>query len=55
MNSYSDNSDYRYSDTDIFLSNTNINMIFNLESNTDTNMNTDNYSDPNIFEIRISR
>jgi hypothetical protein len=30
-------------DTDIFLANTNMNMIFNLKLNTD--MNTDNYSE----------
>jgi hypothetical protein len=39
-------------DTDNFLSNTNKNTVFNLEPDTDTN--TDNYPDPDIFEIRIS-
>jgi hypothetical protein len=39
-------------DTDNFLSDMNMNMVFNLEP--DTYMNTDNYQDPDIFEIRIS-
>jgi hypothetical protein len=38
---------YRY-----FLSDTNMDTVFNLEPDTDTN--TDNYPDPDIFEIRIS-
>jgi hypothetical protein len=40
-------------DIDNFLSNTNMNMVFNLKP--DMNMNTYNYTDPDIFEIRISR
>jgi hypothetical protein len=55
---YSDNSGFGYSDTNtvwiriFFLSDMNTNTIFNFESDTDTN--TDNYLDPDIFEIRIS-
>jgi hypothetical protein len=39
--------------TDKFLSDTNMNMIFNLNLDTDTDTNTD--QDPNIFEIKKSR
>jgi hypothetical protein len=39
------------SDTDKFLSDTN--TVFNLESVMD--MNTENYPDPDIFEIQISQ
>jgi hypothetical protein len=40
-------------DNDNFLADMNENTIFNLES--DTDMNTDIYPDPNVFEIQISR